>query len=328
MRIISFHTPIALAAMVCLSLLFFPSAQADEAPAKSAARVSRSNENAMILGQVLARFEPESAHELGVMTGFDDQVRDLGPEVGIRYRKELDAAVRTLNERLKEEGDAHAREDLAILIAAAQRRVRESEAREKSEWPYYDVAQIIFSGVDTLLGATQLDGTPTLVESRRQAALLRLRRYAGLEENGPAPLTVLAEQRTRERFDQGGLAGPYRARVERDLASDSEIFNGVQELLKQRGVQGTEPILAKLEAQLAQYAGFVRKEVLPRARADFRLPRERYLAALEETGVDVSRRNSSLWRTPDSRRSARRSSPWRGTWPSSTGYRPIPTGAT
>lgn len=288
MLIPSFRSSVALGAMIGLPLLFSPSVQADEAPAKLPAWVSRSNENAMILGHVLARFEPESAHELGVMTGFDDQVRDLGSDVEIRYRKALDATVRTLNARLETEGDVHVREDLGILIAVAERRVRESEAREKSEVPYYDAAQIILSGVDTLLGATQSDGTSTLVEPRRQAALIRLRRYAGLEEKGPAPLAVLAEQRARERFDQAGIAGPYKARLERDLASDGEIFNGVRELLKQHSVQGTEPILAKLDAQLAHYAEFVRKEMLPRARADFRLPRERYLAALESTGVDVA----------------------------------------
>ncbi len=118
--------------------------------------------------------------------------------------------------------------------------------------------------------------------------MLRLRRYAGLDEAGSVPLAVLAEQRTRERFDQAGLAGPYRARLERDLASAGEMFNGVRELLRQRGARETEAVLARLEAQLARYAEFVRKEVLPRARADFRMPRERYLAALEATGVDVS----------------------------------------
>lgn len=241
-----------------------------------------------MLGRVLARFEPESAHDLGMMTGFDDQVRDLGPEVESRYRTELAKTVQALGEKLKSERDVHVREDLAILIAAAARRSRESEAREKTELPYDDVAQIIFSGIDSLLGATQLEDASPLLETRRQMALARLGRYAGIVKDGPASLASLAEQRIRKRFDTPGLIGPYKARVERDLAADGEIFDGVVELLKQRGVQGSDPIVTKLKEQLSQYAQFIRDEVMPKARTDFRLPRERYLAALEATGVDVS----------------------------------------
>ena len=242
----------------------------------------------MVLGQVLARFEPETSHDLGVMTGFDDQVRDLGSEVESRYRTELAKAVQALGEKLTSERDVHVREDLAILIATAERRSRESEAREKTELPYYDVAQIIFSGIDSLLGATQLEDASPLLETRRQMALARLGRYAGIVKDGPASLASSAEQRIREHFDTAGLIGPYKARVERDLAADGEIFDGVVELLKQRGVQGSDPIVTKLKEQLSHYAQFVRDEVMPRARTDFRLPRERYLAALEATGVDIS----------------------------------------
>ena len=242
----------------------------------------------MVLGQVLARFEPETAHDLGVMTGFDDQVRDLNPDVESRYRGELGKTVRALEEGLATESDLHVREDLAILIATAERRSRESEARAKTELPYYDVAQIIFSGIDTLLGATELEDASPLLETRRQMALARLNRYAGMDKESSAPLASLAEQRIRERLNKASLIGPYKSRVERDLAADSEIFDGVVELLKQRGVQGSEAVVTKLKEQLSQYDKFVRDEVLPQARTDFRLPRERYLAALEATGVDVS----------------------------------------
>ncbi len=44
--------------------------------------------------------------------------------------------------------------------------------------------------------------------------------------------------------------------------------------------------MAKLKEQFASYDDFVRQEVLPNARADFRLPAELYTIALEQYGVD------------------------------------------
>jgi uncharacterized protein (DUF885 family) len=61
--------------------------------------------------------------------------------------------------------------------------------------------------------------------------------------------------------------------------------DGIRELFRQFQVKGYEKGLRLLEEQLADYEGFVRKEVLPRARADFRLPPPVYAQALRRFGV-------------------------------------------
>ena len=285
---ICFSRLAAFSVLASLPALLPQSARSEPTAAPPSPSIIRSNANAMILGQALSRFDPEAAHDLGIMTDFDREVRDLGPGVETRYCAAIREVIRLLSQKLETEGDPQTHEDLTILITEAQRRIHESEARQKSELPYYDVAQIIFSGIDGLLGSTQVEDTSPLLESRRQASLARLRRYAGMEKDGPEALAVLAERRMRECFGQPGLVGPYKAKVERDLAADGQMFEGVVELLKDRGVAGAEPIVAKLKEQLAHHAEFVRQEILPRARADFRLPRERYIAALAAAGIDIS----------------------------------------
>src|SRR3546814_14857698 len=58
--------------------------------------------------------------------------------------------------------------------------------------PYQAVAGMVFGGIKALLD-------PRIPKERQAAALLRLRRYAGLEP-GTTPLTKLAEMRTQDRL--------------------------------------------------------------------------------------------------------------------------------
>src|SRR5260370_11018790 len=96
-------------------------------------------------------------------------------------------------------------------MGAARDTVRGLELNKKYYILYSNPAQIIFYGLHGLLddqGAA----------SRRPAALVRLKRYTGMEA-GYTPLTVLAERRTREGMQQPGLLGPARAEMEKDLAN-------------------------------------------------------------------------------------------------------------
>jgi uncharacterized protein (DUF885 family) len=52
-------------------------------------------------------------------------------------------------------------------------------------------------------------------------------------------------------------------------------------------LEGYQDAYARLKEQLNAYNDFVRKEVLPKARTDFRLPAEEYAFALEQYGVDI-----------------------------------------
>lgn len=240
--------------------------------------VVRSNENTQVLLAVLARFGPEGAARLGV-NGYDEQIIDLKPRVNERATQATREAIQVLKGRLAAEKDPLVRQDLEILIKSAEDNIRGNEIGNKYDIPYFNMSQAIFGGLRALLD----DQIPA---ERRKAALVRLRRYAGMEE-GYEPVTTLAEARTRERLGVAGLSGPPKAQVEKDLSNADFFINGIGQLFEKYKIEGYQEAYAKLKEQLAAYNNFVRKEILPKARTDFRLPAEEYAFLLEQYGVDI-----------------------------------------
>ena len=240
--------------------------------------VVRSNENTQVLLAVLARFGPEGAAQIGV-SGFDEQIIDLKPQINARANQATREAIQVLKGRLTAEKDPLVRQDLEILIKSAEDNIRGTELNEKYEIPYFNMAQLVFFGMRGLLD----DQVPA---ERRKAALVRLRRYTGMEA-GYEPITLLAEARTRERMSKPGLLGPPKIQVEKDLSNADFFINGLGQLFEKYKIEGYKEAYAKLKEQITAYNDFVRKEILPKARTDFRLPAEEYAFALEQFGVDI-----------------------------------------
>jgi len=240
--------------------------------------VKRSNEYARVLLEVDAKFGPEGAGRTGV-EGVDEAITDLSPGVNERARQAYREAAQTLRGKLKAEKEPKVRQDLEILIRAAELRVRASEAGEKYLLPYGDVVNMVFQGLRALLD----DQVP---EARRRAALVRLRRYAGMEQ-GYRPIAQLAELMVREKLGQKQLLGPFKNRVDQDLANSRLFVEGIGPLFEKYKIAGHQEALAQWKEQAAVFQDFVRKEVLPRARTDFRLPAELYRVNLEGFGVDL-----------------------------------------
>jgi hypothetical protein len=272
-------TPIqrTFAALAIVCAIAPVSVQAAAAPS-TPAWVQRSNENTQVLLEPLARFSPEGAGRLGV-PGLDEEILDLKPGFNERARTALRKATATLQERLAQEKDPNVRQDLQILIQTAESNERGNQLFEKYQIPYFDVAATVFQGLRALLD-------DQIEPQRRQAALVRLRKYAGLAP-GTSPLTQLAEQYTRSRLAEPGLVGPFQGEIERDLANDKTYVDGIGQLFEKYKIAGYQDAYGKLEEQLAAYDAFLRKEILPRARTDFRLPPAIYAYALEQVGVDM-----------------------------------------
>ena len=261
-------------ALAVLLLLFSSSLFAQD---QKPAWVTKSNENAKLLLDIYARYSPEGAGELGV-PGLDEQISIPFAGKRERERHDLNAAIKTLQSRLASEKDPLVKQDLQILIAAGARDVRASENYEHLLLPYLNVAGTVFSGMHSLL-------KDQIAPERRKAAVVRLRRYTGMER-GYTPTTVLAEERFREKEKMPGLLGPSRQEVEKDLNDANSLVTGVGLLLEKYKMQGYEQAFAKFKSQMTGYQQFVRKEVLPKARTDFRLPAALYKVNLEEVGVD------------------------------------------
>jgi hypothetical protein len=240
--------------------------------------VARSNAEAQILMEVYARFYPESAGRFG-MAGLDGRVVDLGPARSERLRAAFLATARDLEARLTREKDPRVRQDVAILRADALLQAAVAEADQRYLLPNFDVGEQIYNGVRALL-------TDQVATERYPAAVVRLGRYAGLEE-GYTPLATLAEARVREQLGTIGLLFPYKSELEQQLANSDEYLDGIAELLDQYQVRGGDKALKELRVQIGLWNDFLRREVLPKAREDFRLPADLYAVRLREVGVDI-----------------------------------------
>ena len=246
---------------------------------KEASWIEKSNEHAQVVLDVLASFSPEGAGSMGV-DGLDEQVLDLGPGIQERSNAESEKVLAELQRRLKTETDAKVRQDIGILIKAVEDSIRSSRLNYDTLLPYYNVSQTVFYGVRGLID-------PQIPRERYPAAVTRIEKYAGLAE-GYSPLTELAKDRTRERLETEGLVGPYRGEVEQDLERAETFVTGIEELLSGTDLEGWEESYSALAAQLRDYNQWVRAEILPRARDDFRLPAALYEDALRNWGVDES----------------------------------------
>jgi hypothetical protein len=267
----------ALAAAIAATSLAAP----PPTPAAAAPRpewVVRSDEHARVPLGLLGRFSPEFAGFLGV-EGLDREIMDLEPGLDERSEQATRAGVAELESRLAAEKDPRVRQDLEIMLRAGRDRIEGALLNRKYLVPYFDVPQTIFLGLQALLD----DQVPA---ERRAAALVRLKRYAGMEP-GYTPILELARDRTRERLSDPALLGPARAELEKNLGNSAFYVDGIAKLFAKYGIAGYEEPHARLAQQVAAYDEFLRKELMPRARTDFRLPPELYAFSLRQYGVDV-----------------------------------------
>jgi uncharacterized protein (DUF885 family) len=78
-----------------------------------------------------------------------------------------------------------------------------------------------------------------------------------------------------------------KAKIQKDLAQASFFIAGVGKLFEQFKIDGFTPAYEKLKEQLAAWDQFVKSELLPAAREDFRMPPELYAFSLDKIGIDI-----------------------------------------
>lgn len=240
--------------------------------------VERSNANARLMLDMQGRFAPEFTARAGV-TGLDEEIFDLKPRLAERSIEATQKVLDELKKRLAAEKDPAVRQDLEILIRQGEEGIEGVRLSEKLQIPYFDLSQTVFAGIRALLD-------DQIAADRRPKALVRLRRYAGMEP-GYTPITELARDRIRERLSRPGLLGPVKDEVEKDLGNGASFIDGIGKLFEKYSIAGYAEPYAKLRQQLAEYEKFIRSEVLPRARTDFRQPEELYAYSLKQVGVDM-----------------------------------------
>jgi hypothetical protein len=271
--------PMSLRLAVGVLAVAFHAATLSAAPASEPAWVTESNLNAKLLLDLQARFGPEGATATGV-EGLEREIIDLKPKNYERGVAETRKVLKELERRRAAATHPKVRQDLDILIQSVNDNLVSGELNRNTFFPYFDPAGFIFFGVRSLLD-------PRVPKDKQAAVITRLNRYAGLEK-GYEPLTELAKARTLERIKADKkLMGPYKGQVEQDLTDYETLFKGMDELLGNSGLDGWQAPVAALKSQLTDYREWVRKEILPRAAQDTKLPLAIYQDNLKQFGVDV-----------------------------------------
>ncbi|MFC5570364.1 DUF885 domain-containing protein [Lysobacter yangpyeongensis] len=275
---------------ISLALLAPVAATANAAPATKTAApvakpapawVAKSNAYTQILILAQAPFQPEQVSFFGV-PGFDDKVFDFGPGYAKRFRDATAKAKAELVAKSATETDPNVKQDISILLQAADDQIKASEVNERLVRPWLDVGQTVFTGIQSLLS----DQTP---QDRRAKAVLRLQRYAGLAP-GSTALAELARQRYDERSDKG-LLQPTQIEVQQAIDNTETYRKGIRDLFGKYRLDGeAAAALDAFDRQLADYAAWAKSTVLPTARTDYKLPDELYALQLKGYGIDIDPR--------------------------------------
>ena len=212
--------------------------------------------------------------------GLDENITDLSPGLYERSQRIVGEVVTELERLHAAEMDPKVRQDLEILLKSSKDTLHTQQLNRDHMLTYINVNQSIFGGIRALID-------PQIPRDRYPAAIVRMEKYAGLAD-GFEPFAELAQRASRERFDVEGLVGPYRDEVEQDLERAETFITGIEELLSGTDLQGWESSYEVLAQQMRDYNEWVRSEILPRARQEYRLPAVMYEDALKNWGVDAT----------------------------------------
>ncbi len=241
--------------------------------------IEQSNRYTQMLLDVVIRHSPEYASSQG-LAQYDAQIRSPTLADELAERAERDAVIEKIKAQLPQEKERNVAEDLQILIHAIDLEDREQDFGIRREVPFINASEIVFQGLRTLLD-------DQVTAERRPAAVLRLRKYAGVE-GGLAPVTELLLQREQEQMAKPEVVYPSKTEIETELGRNSNYVEEIPKLFAKYQLTGWADAYAKIKAQLGDYDTWVRVNILPKARTDFRLPPERYALNFEEYGIDIT----------------------------------------
>ena len=255
---------------------FTTKAQTDTAKDKS--WISKSDSYTKLLIDIGLKYSPEQGSWQGL--AFYDtlvSVPTLANEEA--QRKETEVAVAQLKAAKQKESNAFIKQDLDILIRSSELDFRNQDFEKNKKVPFLNATGDVFQGLQILLD-------DQVSEDRRKAAVIRLQKYAGLQ-NGYRPLTAIFKDRTNEQMNKPGMIYPSKQAMEVELSRNASMLNGIAELFKKYKISAWEAPYAAIKKQLEEYDAWTKMKLLPRARTDFKLPPEEYELALEGYGIDI-----------------------------------------
>ncbi len=240
--------------------------------------IAASNKYTNLLLTVEMKHTPELGSNQG-LSQFDTDVSQPTLADEDQERQETEAVLATLKSAVGQQKQKEVAQDLEIVIRRIELQFREQDFERAHKVDYLNASGTVFSGLRVLLD----EQTPA---ERRPAAVARIRKYAGMEP-GYKPLADILKQRVMEQMAKAGVVYPARTEIETELGRNPNYMEGIAALLEKYKLTGWQEPYNKLKAQLTEYDAWTRANVLPKARADFRLPPEEYALNLEDYGIDI-----------------------------------------
>jgi hypothetical protein len=241
--------------------------------------IEQSNHYTQMLVDVHLRHSPEYGSAQG-LAEYDTRIAVPTLADELAQRSERDAVIQKIKVQLPLEKDRKVAEDMQILIHAIDLEDRKLDLQIRLDVPYINASEQVFRGLKVLLD-------DQVAAERRPAAVLRLKKYTGLEL-GFVPITRLDKQRVEQQMAKPGVTYPSKSELETELGRNSNYIEGIAQLFKKYQLTGWEEAYAQLKTQLGEYDAWLKSDVLPKARTDFRLPPEEYVLAFEQFGIDLS----------------------------------------
>ena len=247
-------------------------------PSAESSWIESSNQYTHMLLAVEFKHSPESGSRQGLKE-YDRQISQPSWADEDQRRQELAAVLESLKAAAAQQRQREVAQDLEIIIRKVTLEFQEEDFARAHTVDFLNASREVFQGIQFLLD----EQTPP---ERRPAAVERIRKYAGLEP-GYKPITEILKQRTLEQMAKPDMLFPWRTEIETELARDSNYVDGIAALFEKYNLQDWQEPYRKLKSQLADYDTWLKAAVLPKARADFRLPAEEYALRLQDFGIDI-----------------------------------------
>jgi uncharacterized protein (DUF885 family) len=249
----------------------------EQAPGEKA-WIARSNAYTHQILDIQNKFSPMSASGQG-LAKYDPEIDDFTLAHELAQRKAEELATAQLEADLKTEKDPRVAEDLQIVIDNEKLGFRQQDFARAHRVPFINASSVLFFAMQSLLD-------DQLPQTRRQAAVERLKKLSGTAP-GYRPVTAILIDRMKEQIAKPNMIYPSRQSVETQLARNAAMVSGVKDLLVKYKVIGWEAAYAAETKQLADYDAWVKANILPKTRTDFRLTPEEYALNFENYGIDI-----------------------------------------
>ena len=263
---------------ILLGLLILTSGAIAQKAAKDTSWVFRSNQITQKLINLEKKYAPEYASAQG-LPEYDNEISvPTLKSVKAKHQDEIQLLAK-LRKSLSSEENKFIVQDLEILISYLSLRIEQENLDEQRKVVLLNPTLLIFGGLEPLFDKQSL-------ESRRQSAVDRIKKYAGLTK-GCVPIAGILQARMKAQMLGGNKIYPSRQRIETELARNPAILKGIAEWCTKYELIGWEEPFALLKNQLESYDKWLSKMVLPKASKDFRLLPQEYALNLRSYGINI-----------------------------------------